>query len=893
MIEWNDAPNFGRTDSLKKALELLHTFGKKNVTIVETGTTRGTLGGGVVGDGWATLAFGWYCKKYGGEVYTIDVLKEAISECMEITKPYKDVINYIVSDSVEFLSAFDKHIDLLYLDSSDNPQIIHNELLSVYDRLADDTLILIDDTHDKLRRGKGVIAGKFLLDNSWFLVLDSDGQVLFSKKEYESYTLNPSSTTLPTIKWKSYQSVYEYEQYLAEGEVIHLDIESYDDKAKIWHSIFFSHLPRKEELPKVDGGVRALDIGCHSGYNTKMLENIYGYAEGIDINRGLLEASVLNHDKCKYMSCDSLQYDDESFSLVVAKDVYEHCMNPTLAFNEAYRVLSDGGYILMMIPLDGEAVGIDDIAIHPSFYYNNKSHVWKATLKGVLARIFETGFTEVEYSIHHHSDLFGVTRAYGDRVVTVKAQKIKGIQKVPKKWLFDNLYWCAFLSLNCTGNCSYCIQFLSPDEFVSARTKYSKNKLKPEEWVKFYNNLQKYKNFKLGIIGGEPTMYEGFFDVVNGIKGYYKTVTTNLEFPPAFGDVHNFIENIEDKASLRINTSFHPKLASVDEFCDKIHTLRNAGVVVDQIAMVDYPTSNFKYYYNEFIKRGLVLNPQTFLGKINNVLLPNPESDIARDHKEHGITNFPLYKEGFSYEEKNEILCMTRRFLVAPDGGIYRCHYHLYSRHGAIGNVRDEKLPEPSDYSLCNDFGYCNPCDFPHAKFRPTSINIPAILSQLVPDEDLVKTIVRYFTDNEEALAEVVSLISTELYLSDDVYWELYNNSTIRNALDSFVNEGGAIDNSNALLVAQFDGALFRQLPYGVNIYRLLADSALYKYTDAMGYIIFQIFKNTNDAFKILRTPASALAFGAIIATLQTSIGTIHTGTDTCIIWNLREDNNG
>ncbi|MHA2220054.1 MAG: hypothetical protein ACXACY_29535, partial [Candidatus Hodarchaeales archaeon] len=150
---------------------------------------------------------------------------------------------------------------------------------------------------------------------------------------------------------------------------------------------------------------------------------------------------------------------------------------------------------------------------------------------------------------------------------------------------------------------------------------------------------------------------------------------------------------------------------------------------------------------------------------------------------------------------------MTRRFLVAPDGGIYRCHYHLYSRRGTIGNVRDEKLPEPSDYNLCNDFGYCNPCDFPHAKFRPTSINIPALLSQLVPDEDLVKTIVGYFTDNEEALAELVSLVSTELYLSDDVYWELYNNLTIRNALDSFVNEGGAIDNSNALLVAQFDGA--------------------------------------------------------------------------------------
>ena len=294
MIERNDAPEFGRTDSLKVALEILHTFRKGNVTIVETGTTRGALGGGVVGDGWATLAFGWYCKKYGGEVYTIDILKEAIDECMEITKQYKDVINYVVGDSAKFLSNFDKHIDLLYLDSADDPQIIHNELLSVYDRLTDDTLVLIDDTHDELRRGKGTIAGKFLLDNLWFLILDSDGQVLFSKQDTRR------KISLPEGEGLSY---YAYEQYLAEGDAIQLSIEDYDDKAQICHSIFFAQLPEKKRLPKVDGGINVLDVGCNTGYNTKMLENIYGYAEGIDTNRLLLKASVLNNDKCKYMSC--------------------------------------------------------------------------------------------------------------------------------------------------------------------------------------------------------------------------------------------------------------------------------------------------------------------------------------------------------------------------------------------------------------------------------------------------------------------------------------------------------------------------------------------------------------------------------------------------------------
>jgi SAM-dependent methyltransferase len=683
----------------------------------------------------------------------------------------------------------------------------------------------------------------------------------------------------------------EYEQVKAEEGTIKLSIEDYDDKAKIWHSIFFDYLPKKEELPLVDGICKVLDVGCHTGYNTKMLEEKYGYAEGIDMNKGLLRVSVLNHDKCKHMFCEDLKYDDRSFSLIVAKDVYEHSQNPDAVISEAYRVLADNGHILIMIPLDGEVVGLDDVILHPSFNVNNHSHLWKATHKGVIARLFNVGFTEMEAFTYAHSQLFGEVREYGDNVVVIKAKKVESIRRVPIQWLFGNSYWAAFLTFNCAGDCDYCIQHLCKDEFLKAKMEYSKNEIAPQEWVDFYNSLQKYKDQKLGVIGGEPTIYKGFFDVINGIGGYHKTVTTNLK-TPAFDDINAFSSNIVDKRTLRINTSFHPEIISVDEFCNKIHQMRGCGLNVDQIAMVDHPTSNFKYYYNEFIKRGLVLNPQTFLGKIGNVLLPNPESDLTRDHKEHGITSPPLYNQGFSCEEKNEILCMTRRFMTAPDGGIYRCHYHLYSKRETIGNIRNEKLFERSDYSVCNDFGYCNPCDFPHAKFKPTSINIPTLFSQVIQDEDLIKTIVGYFTDNEAVLVELVSLISTELYLSDDVYWELYNNLNIRNALDSFVNEGGAINNSNALLVAQFDGALFRQLPYGINIYRLLTDSALYKYIDAMGYIIFQIMQNTDGAFNILRTPGLTRSLDAIVASLQVSVGTVHVGTDTFVVWKLREGTN-
>ncbi len=372
---------------------------------------------------------------------------------------------------------------------------------------------------------------------------------------------------------------------------------------------------------------------------------------------------------------------------------------------------------------------------------------------------------------------------------------------------------------------------MSADEFKTARAEYNRDKLKPEEWVNFYNSLQKHKDTKLGVVGGEPTAYEGFYEVVNGIKGYYKTITSNLK-SPMIDDLGRFVNSIEDKAHFRLNTSFHPKLISVDEFCNKIHILRNNGINVDQIAMVDHPANNFKYYYHEFIKRGITLTPQTFLGKIDGVLIPDPELNISPDYREHGITNQDLYKQGFSCNSKNKILCMTRRFLVSPNGGFYQCHYHLYSNRDVLGNVRDELLPGHHDYKVCDDFGYCNPCDFPHAKFKSEAVVFEDVLMQLFDGNvEAVQMMTSYYNEYKDRLHDFVIELLNELYTSDSPLWELYNNPKIAEVINGFIEAGGEVDNSNALVLAQLDTV------FGVNIYRLFTVFTLSKYLDALGFI--------------------------------------------------------
>ena len=863
MIDWTDAPQFGRVGTLMTALETLHKFRKDDVVIVETGTTRGDLGGGVVGDGWATLVFGWYCQKYGGKVYTIDMSEEAINECKRITEPYKDVINYVVSDSETFLKTFSEKVDLLYLDSSDDPNIIQKELLAIYDKLIVTSVVVVDDTHNNYTAGKGSIAGKYLSTNGWSLLKDVEGQIVFIKTN-----MLPASGD-----YRVYRSYYKFMQALAESGRLELSIDDYDEKARTWYNILLSYLPKKEELPTIGGLVKVLDVGCHTGYNTKLFEEMYGYAEGIDIDGRLIGASRLNHDKCKIMSCTNLKYDDSTFSLVVAKDVYEHCLSPTRAISEAYRVLVDGGMLLALIPLDGEVEGgIDDVTIHPAFYYNNECHTWKATFRGVINRIFDAGFTEVSHTIVRHSDLFGVTRDYGDSVIIVTARKVEGIKKVPIQWLMGHTYWAAFLTMDCTSNCHYCIQNMSRDELIEAKKEYRRGQLEPQEWISFYNSLQKYKTNLLSLVGGEPTFYDGFYEVVNGITGYYKTVTTNLK-TKTMDDIESFIANIEEKDAIRINTSFHPSLISIDEFCNKVHMLRNAGILVDQVAMVDYPLSNFKHYYEEFLNRGINLAPQTFLGKMNGVLLPKSNSDLSPDYQEHGIINYDRYIQGFSYEEKRDILCMTRRFLVSPTGSIHRCHYHLYSNRSPIGHVRDEELPTFSDFSKCSDFGYCNPCDYPHTKFKQLDISLGNELEKIVSDRGLAEFLMSYIQEHRDKLTDLVSVVVDALYCSDDPYWELYNNMEMRDRINEFIEEGGIVDNRNAFLLAQLDTLLFGFLPKGLNVYRLLDEVSLLKYIDALGYVIYmRMIEGESKLKELLTVPKLIENLDISVASMETSL---------------------
>ena len=94
---------------------------------------------------------------------------------------------------------------------------------------------------------------------------------------------------------------------------------------------------------------------------------------GMGYRGGCVYNGVLNENICK------LSYDNETFDLLVANDVFEHVDNYVRAFKEAYRVLRPGGKLLFTVPFNANSRETikyaedreDGIVYHKEALYHN------------------------------------------------------------------------------------------------------------------------------------------------------------------------------------------------------------------------------------------------------------------------------------------------------------------------------------------------------------------------------------------------------------------------------------------------------------------------------------------------------------------------------------------
>jgi len=177
---YNNSKNF-RFKSFEFAL--LEAKKRKLKTLVETGVARGKkkfLFFSKINwkDGMSTLIFSDYAKHINGNLTTCDISLKNIENAKKFTKKNKEFINFVVDDSVNFLSKFNKQIDFLYLDSLDgqyegSSKHQLEEIKVAFKHLNKNSLVLLDD-----KGAKTNLSINYMLKNNLKILNETNEQVL-------------------------------------------------------------------------------------------------------------------------------------------------------------------------------------------------------------------------------------------------------------------------------------------------------------------------------------------------------------------------------------------------------------------------------------------------------------------------------------------------------------------------------------------------------------------------------------------------------------------------------------------------------------------------------------------------------------------------------------------
>lgn len=250
-------------------------------------------------------------------------------------------------------------------------------------------------------------------------------------------------------------------------------------------------------------------------------------------------------------------------------------------------------------------------------------------------------------------------------------------------------YIGVFLTFACNLRCSYCL-----NKFREVNPVY-KN-MEGKDWVKGLNRIVTRPDLPISLQGGEPTVHPDFYEIVNGVdRAINLDLLTNLQF-----DFNKFISRVDkdrfkrDAKYASIRVSYHIETMALLVTLDKVRALQDKGYSVG-VWCVQYPgeETNIKHAQEKSNEYGIDFRVKEYLGFYNGTMC--------------GTYKYPLAVDGV----RKKCECKPSELLLAPNGGIYRCHYDLYSGKNPYANLLDETVVPLVDFKECDNMGLCNPCD--------------------------------------------------------------------------------------------------------------------------------------------------------------------------------------
>lgn len=111
-----------------------------------------------------------------------------------------------------------------------------------------------------------------------------------------------------------------------------------------------SHLKRVNRLTSFGPGARVLEVGCGQGHLTRALAAQGVDIIGIDANPNAPEIAGNGLVRC--MKAESLDFDDNTFDVVISVHALEHIPDLESALSEIARVLKPGGEAVHIYPAE-------------------------------------------------------------------------------------------------------------------------------------------------------------------------------------------------------------------------------------------------------------------------------------------------------------------------------------------------------------------------------------------------------------------------------------------------------------------------------------------------------------------------------------------------------------
>jgi len=276
-----------------------------------------------------------------------------------------------------------------------------------------------------------------------------------------------------------------------------------------------------------------------------------------------------------------------------------------------------------------------------------------------------------------------------------EVEKGKRVNKILIPQDYD--YVGVYLTDKCFLKCPYCLTSHHGATFIGRQ---GSPHLSAKDWMKGLNRLVLPKDVPITLQGGEPFLYKGIWEILEGIDHKVDIMTA---LPPFLTREH-FLKlktlawNRRPAPYPTIRVSYHKGQNDFKELVGRIADLNDIlSIGLYYLTHPSIPEAEIAEMKCYAKAKGVELRAKDFLG--------------LHQGKMHGELKYSGSVVGRRAE--SAVYCRNTVVPIAPDGRIYLCHSDLYfNRVGrALGHILDVHFEFPEKHLPCPNFGLCSECD--------------------------------------------------------------------------------------------------------------------------------------------------------------------------------------